>query len=277
MSNPGSTDEVSEEVAESEGHSDDQIEMVAVEAIRWMHWFNFPILSIMIWSGLRIYWSFDFTRVVGEFGDNNLIPNDFYDTLQLDRKLARGLSFHFSFGWLFVINGLFYVGYLILSKEGRHIVPKFKDLKNIFGTMAHDMGLRDEAPEHGQYNVIQQIAYTSVLIMAAIVVATGFAIFKPTQLAWLTAIFGGYESARAIHLIMTVALVGFFLVHVVQVARSGFGNFWSMISGYELRPATLAERVEATEEKFAALDEDAAEDDDEDDATGTDEEELENV
>ena len=272
MRDVGDTDELSE----TDTASDTEVEMVAVEAhpraIRWMHWLNFPILSIMIWSGLRIYWSFDFTRVVGEFGDNNLIPNDFYDTLQLDRKLARGLSFHFSFGWLFVINGLFYVGYLILSKEGRHIVPRIKDLKNIVGTMLHDIGLRDEAPEHGQYNVIQQIAYTSVLIMAAIVVATGFAIFKPTQLAWLTAIFGGYESARAIHLIMTVALCSFFLIHVVQVARSGFGNFWSMISGYELRPATLAERVEATEEKLAALDDD--------DATETDdatEEELENV
>ena len=22
---------------------------------RWMHWINFPLLSIMIWSGLRIY------------------------------------------------------------------------------------------------------------------------------------------------------------------------------------------------------------------------------
>ena len=253
---------------------DDDVEMVAVEAhpraIRWMHWLNFPILSIMIWSGLRIYWSFDFTRVVGEFGDNNLIPNDFYDTLQLDRKLARGLSFHFSFGWLFVINGLFYVGYLILSKEGRHIVPRVKDLKNIFATLLHDVGLRDKAPEHGQYNVIQQIAYTSVLIMAAIVVATGFAIFKPTQLAWLTAIFGGYESARAIHLIMTVALCSFFLIHIIQVVRSGFGNFWSMISGYELRPATLAERVQTTEEQLAALDNASS-------VQNNDEEELENV
>jgi hypothetical protein len=25
-------------------------------AIRWMHWINFPVLTIMIWSGLLIYW-----------------------------------------------------------------------------------------------------------------------------------------------------------------------------------------------------------------------------
>ena len=26
-------------------------------AIRWMHWINFPLLFIMIWSGLLIYWA----------------------------------------------------------------------------------------------------------------------------------------------------------------------------------------------------------------------------
>ncbi len=227
-------------------------EMVAVEkhprAIRWMHWFNFPILSVMIWSGLRIYWSFDFTRVPGEFGDNNLIPNNFYETFGLDRKLARALSFHFSFGWLFVLNGLAYVAYLIITKEGRHIVPKLRDLKNIGKVLLHDLGVIKEEPTRDtQYNVIQQIAYTSVLIMAAIIVATGFAIFKPTQLAWLTALFGGYETARAIHLVMTFLLVGFFMVHVVQVARAGFSNFWSMITGFELIPAKKVKEPEETE------------------------------
>jgi len=26
-------------------------------ATRWMHWLNFPLLSLMIWSGLMIYWA----------------------------------------------------------------------------------------------------------------------------------------------------------------------------------------------------------------------------
>src|ERR1041385_581024 len=28
-------------------------------AIRWFHWINFPVLAIMIWSGLIIYWAVD--------------------------------------------------------------------------------------------------------------------------------------------------------------------------------------------------------------------------
>jgi hypothetical protein len=26
-------------------------------AVRWNHWINFPILGVMIWSGLLIYWA----------------------------------------------------------------------------------------------------------------------------------------------------------------------------------------------------------------------------
>ena len=72
-----------------------------------MYWLNFPILTVMIWSGLRIYWSFDLSRVPSiRFGEETLFPGGFYDALQLDRKLARWMAFHFSFGWLFLINGL---------------------------------------------------------------------------------------------------------------------------------------------------------------------------
>lgn len=228
----------------------DETTQVAVEihprAIRWMHWFNFPIISIMIWSGLRIYWSFDFTRVPGEFGDNNLIPNVVYENLELDRKLAKGLSFHLSIGWLLVINGLAYIAYLAYSREWKHIVPRIADLKKIPATIFHDMGMKEEAPDHGQYNVMQQLAYTTVLVMAAIIVATGFAIFKPAQLWWLTTAFGGYETARAIHLIMTFGLLSFFGLHIVQVARAGFTNFWAMVTGYKLEDEIDVDSIEAT-------------------------------
>ena len=32
-------------------------------AIRWFHWVSFPLLSLMIWSGLLIYWANDVYRV----------------------------------------------------------------------------------------------------------------------------------------------------------------------------------------------------------------------
>ena len=69
--------------------------------------------------------------------------------------------------------------------------------------------------------------------MGAASIITGLAIYKPLQLAWLTTFLGGYEWARWEHFWLTIAFVGFFLVHVVQVVLAGWSNFRSMITGYE--------------------------------------------
>ncbi len=63
---------------------------------------------------------------------------------------------------------------------------------------------------------------------------SGFALFKPTQLFPLTWVLGGYNSARVIHFTVTIAFVLFFVVHIVQVARAGWRNFTSMVTGYEV-------------------------------------------
>ena len=83
--------------------------------------------------------------------------------------------------------------------------------------------------------------------MGAGMVATGFAIWKPTSMAWITAIFGGYQSARTVHFVLTILFVLFFVVHVAQVVRAGAANFWSMVVGYERTagPATADPFIDA--------------------------------
>src|SRR5260221_10646365 len=81
-------------------------------AIRWFHWINFPVLMIMIWSGLLIYWANDVYRV--GYGSHTLVkffPDWFYDRLNLKQRLAEGMAWHFMFMWFFAINGLLYVIY----------------------------------------------------------------------------------------------------------------------------------------------------------------------
>jgi len=218
-------------------------EQVAVEkhprAIRWMHWLNFPLLSIMIWSGLRIAWASDFRQPA--LGEDALIPRDVWVLFDLDRALARGLAFHLSFGWLFVINGILYTLYLAFSGEWRTIVPKLRSLMDIPATLLHEMGLKKEAPAHGQYNVMQQVAYSTVLLMGLVIVVTGFALFKPAQLSFL--IVGSYETTRSIHFWTTIALFSFFFIHVAQVARAGFSTFWAMVTGYEVQDVPAEEKV----------------------------------
>jgi len=63
---------------------------------------------------------------------------------------------------------------------------------------------------------------------------TGLAIYKPTQLAWLTTLLGGYMVARFEHFALALGYVLFFLIHIAQVVRAGWNNFRAMVSGYEL-------------------------------------------
>ncbi|MGI9017127.1 MAG: cytochrome b/b6 domain-containing protein [Euzebya sp.] len=205
-------------------------------AIRWMHWINFPVLAVMVWSGMRIYWANDvYALGVGGYEVLHFFPDTVFSALGLERKLARGIAFHFTFGWFFVLNGVAYVSYLAFSGQWRQILPDRYDLQDSAQVVLHDLHLRKEAPVHGVYNAAQKIAYTSVIAMGALIVATGFAIYKPTQLSLLTGLFGGYETARLIHFWTTIGLMSFFVVHLLQVARSGLGNFWSMVSGFEYR------------------------------------------
>jgi hypothetical protein len=49
----------------------------------------------------------------------------------------------------------------------------------------------------------------------------------------VTSLLGGYEVARFIHFYTTIAFLLFFVIHILQVLRAGFDNFWSMVIGYE--------------------------------------------
>jgi len=55
---------------------------------------------------------------------------------------------------------------------------------------------------------------------------------------------GGYEMARWFHFWLTIAYVGFFLVHVAQVIRAGWNNFRAMIVGYQILPGERAKHDE---------------------------------
>ena len=225
---------------DADGSSEQMARMVHPRAIRWLHWINFPLLVIMIWSGLRIYWAEDvYAFGIGSWQWFAFFPEWLYEQLGLERRLARGMAFHFSFGWLFVINGSIYAAYLALSGEWRTILPDRRSAAEARDVVLHDLhvrrrGRRVPKPPQGVYNAAQRWAYTAVLVMAVLVVVSGFAIYKPTQLHPLPLLFGGYQGARLVHFWMTIGIILFFLVHLLQVARAGWNNFRSMLTGYEL-------------------------------------------
>jgi thiosulfate reductase cytochrome b subunit len=213
-------------------------------AIRWFHWINFPLLAVMIWSGILIYWAYPAYRA----GPFHFFPQWVYRVLHIDHRLANGMALHFVFMWLFVANGLLYVAYTLISGEWRMLVPRSLDaFRDAWYVVLHDLHLRGDPPVQGKYNAAQQISYTAIILMGIGSVLTGLAIYKPAQLSWLAMLLGGYRTARLLHFMLTIGYLLFFAVHVVQVILAGWNNFRSMVIGWELSDETGRSGLKAEE------------------------------
>jgi thiosulfate reductase cytochrome b subunit len=219
-------------------------------AIRWAHWINFPVLMVMIWSGMLIYWANDVYSIT-LFGHHfvHFFPDWFYNMLNIPQRLAEGMAFHFFFMWFFFINGFLYVIYTIVSGEWRQLVPNRQSFKEAWQVLLHDLHIRKMLPPQDKYNAAQRIAYTSIIVMGLGSVITGLAIYKPVQFYLLTWLCGGYHAARIEHFILTIGYVFFFVIHIVQVILAGWNNFRSVVSGIEIIHEKQATKIDSPVEK----------------------------
>lgn len=204
-------------------------------AMRWCHWVNFPMLSIMIWSGMLIYWADDEYSIT-LFGHTyfKFFPEGFYKFFNITHRLSEGMAFHFLFMWFFILNGIFYVLYTLISGEWRELAPNRHSFKEAWQVLLYDLHLRKMAPPQNKYNAAQRIAYTAIIIMGIGSVISGLAIYKPVQCYYFTWLCGGYHSAHIIHFILTLGYVFFFLIHIAQVFLAGWKNFSSAVTGFEV-------------------------------------------
>jgi thiosulfate reductase cytochrome b subunit len=212
-------------------------------AIRWFHWLNFPILMGMIWSGLLIYWANDEYKItIAKKQLFHFFPQGFYKALGIPYRLAEGMSWHFAIMWLFFLNGLLYVLFTVISGQWWYLLPQKNSFKEAWQVLLHDLHIRRIQPEFVKYNAAQRIAYTSIIVMGFGSIITGLAIYKPVQFGWITWMCGGYKAARLEHFILTIGYVLFFLIHILQVIKTGWNNFQAMITGVEInkRPKTIS-------------------------------------
>lgn len=219
-----------------------RIRLKHLRAIRWFHWINFPLLAVMIWSGLLIYWAYTPYRL----GSFHFFPNRVYSVFNMDHRLAEGMALHFVFMWLFAINGIAYVAYTLFSGEWRFLVPRSPTVfAGTLRVIAHDLGFVKDRPEQEKYNDAQKLSYTMIILMGGASLLSGLAIYKPVQFGWARVLCGGYPNARAIHFALTMGYVLFFAIHIIQVLRAGWKNFLSMVTGYEqLAPEPETVRAE---------------------------------
>jgi thiosulfate reductase cytochrome b subunit len=194
--------------------------------------------------------SFTTTGVLGASRDENnqLVERGFpgWITIPSYQDLATGRRWHFFFAWLLALNGLLYVVNLLAGRHFRDFLPSGRELRSIPASIWAHARLRfPKGDEALHYNVLQKLAYLSVIIAFPILVLAGLTMSPAIDAAfpWLVSLFGGRQSARAIHFILAWGLVGFVIVHVVMVLISGVvNNLISMITG---RYAIEEERHEA--------------------------------
>ena len=188
--------------------------------IRLVHWLNVPLIVLMAGSGLQIFAAYPALgargALYGWYPWQDAPPPAW---LRFGGWLAGGRHWHFALAWFLIANGAIYVVYLFTRSEWRRRVFRpNRDAGNAVGMMAYYLRIRRTAPPIDFYNGLQRLAYTSVIAIAVVEILSGLAIYKPVQLGWLTILFGGYDSARVVHLLGLAMLALFTIVHLVMVA-----------------------------------------------------------
>ena len=156
-------------------------------------------------------------------------------TLPSYQDLAMGRRWHFFFAWILVLNGLVYFANLILGRHIRDLWPSGMELREIPRAVVDHLRLRFAAGDEAlRYNVLQKLAYLSVVIAFPILVLAGLTMSPAVDAAfpWLLTLFHGRQAARAVHFLLATYLVLFIIVHLVMVVLSGpINNLRSMITG----------------------------------------------
>jgi thiosulfate reductase cytochrome b subunit len=152
--------------------------------------------------------------------------------------LAMGRRWHFFFAWVFVLNGLCYVGYSLARRHlQRDLWPTLGDWRGIGHSILDHIRFRHPHGEEAlRYNILQRLAYLIVIFVFGVgIVLMGLAM-SPRMDAVLSPMVeavGGRQSARTIHFIIAWAFVAFVLIHVFEVLISGvFNQLRGMITGY---------------------------------------------
>lgn len=200
--------------------------------VRLTHWGAFVLIFGMIASGLQIYRAYP---RIGERG-GPYFPNPFHDTAfplwsRLGGWLAGGINWHFALMWPLMAVGVLYVGYLIYSGEWRQLVFRPRDTRGALEMSKYYLRIRKDHPPQGKHNPLQKAAYTGILVLCALSVLTGLTMWKPVQLAPLTAAFGGFQAARYWHFIAVWLFVAFTIMHVILVFVADPASLRAMITG----------------------------------------------
>jgi Ni/Fe-hydrogenase b-type cytochrome subunit len=187
--------------------------------VRITHWIAALAIVVMVGSGLQIFNAYPAFHRKGD-GPFPLWPFEGRAAphwATFGGWLAGGRMWHFAMMWVLVTDGLIYLAYVYLRGGWRDLVPRRGDIRDAWQMIKFYTFLRKDHPLQGKHNALQKSAYFTLPILAALIVASGVAIWKPVTLGWLTALFGGYVWARWWHFVLMLAVVVLATVHVFMV------------------------------------------------------------
>jgi Ni/Fe-hydrogenase b-type cytochrome subunit len=200
--------------------------------VRITHWVNAIAVLIMVGSGLRIFNAYPaFARKGETFCCYPFEGHPIPDWLTFGGWLAGARNWHFAMMWVLVINGLVYLGFIYLHGEWRDLVPRRGVVRDVIEMVKFYLAVRRDHPRQGKHNALQRLTYFSLPFLAALSVLSGLAIWKPVQLAPLTALLGGFVWARYWHFLAMVLLVAVSLAHVFMVFAVDPYALRAMITG----------------------------------------------
>jgi thiosulfate reductase cytochrome b subunit len=175
--------------------------------VRILHWINVVALCALFMSGLQIFnahpvlnWGkSSYTGGADFFALAHGFPS--WMTLPGGQWLAMGRRWHLFFAWIFVVNGLVYVGYSIASRHlQRDLAPTRTDLRSIGRSVIDHLHLRHATGEAARrYNVLQKLTYLFVVFgLLPFVILMGWALSPrlDTVVPGWVDIVGGRQSAR---------------------------------------------------------------------------------
>jgi thiosulfate reductase cytochrome b subunit len=170
--------------------------------LRIMHWINAIAIFIMIGSGWKIY-------------NDDVILGwlHFPDSVVIGKWAQHGLQWHFFGMWIFVLNGIAYLIYgIVTGRFRRKLFPI--SIGELLATVGDALRFKLVHDDLTHYNAVQKILYLGVMAAGILIVISGLALWKPVQFSELAALFGSFQTIRVVHFLCMSAIVGFLLVHI---------------------------------------------------------------
>ena len=159
---------------------------------------------------------------------------------------------HRIFAWPMLIAGAVYLAAAIARGGMRAMLLRRADVPKMLPMAQYYLGQRSHPPLHGKYNPLQKAAYTGVIfVVAPLIVITGYAMWSHAPLGHALAdALGGRHLVKLGHIAGMVALVAFFVGHMVMVAATGLrANLRAMVTGWH-HPHASAPGADLSERSY---------------------------